>query len=257
MDLGFEEPAAVFESGSQNARIWTEGWVHARLYCPNCAAPRIERYPANRAAADFYCARCREDFELKAQRPRFGRKVLDGAFGTMCERLASDTSPSLMLMRYDKARLSVTDFFVVPRQFFVREVIEERPPLGPHARRAGWVGCKILLGDIPDAGKVWFVRESQALPQAEVLHAWRRTAFLQRARGEARGWLIEVMKSVEAIGAAAFTLDDVYAHEARLSTLYPGNRHVRPKIRQQLQVLRDQGFLQFTGRGRYRLSGSP
>ncbi|HEV2493712.1 MAG TPA: hypothetical protein VG204_11665 [Terriglobia bacterium] len=31
------------------------------------------------------------------------------------------------------------------------------------------------------------------------------------------------------------------------------NRHVRDKIRQQLQVLRDLGFVVFLGRGQYRL----
>ncbi|MCC7268444.1 MAG: hypothetical protein IT546_14060, partial [Caulobacteraceae bacterium] len=48
-------------------------------------------------------------------------------------------------------------------------------------------------------------------------------------------------------------LADVYAFEDRLARLYPGNRNVRPKIRQQLQVLRDQGYLDFVGRGLYRL----
>jgi type II restriction enzyme len=61
------------------------------------------------------------------------------------------------------------------------------------------------------------------------------------------------MKCIEAIGRREFSLDDVYAHEDRLHHLYPGNRNVRPKIRQQIQVLRDQGYLDFTGRGRYRL----
>ena len=32
------------------------------------------------------------------------------------------------------------------------------------------------------------------------------------------------------------------------------NRHVRPKIRQQLQVLRDLGLLDFLGGGSYRLA---
>ena len=52
-----------------------------------------------------------------------------------------------------------------------------------------------------------------------------------------------------------FTLEDVYAFERRLEAAYPDNRNVRPKIRQQLQVLRDAGFLTFEGRGRYRLAG--
>ena len=60
------------------------------------------------------------------------------------------------------------------------------------------------------------------------------------------------MKAVKAIGRPEFTLDEVYAHEAALAALYPGNNNVRPKIRQQLQVLRDRGWLAFSGRGTYR-----
>ncbi len=61
------------------------------------------------------------------------------------------------------------------------------------------------------------------------------------------------MKAVDLIGRPEFALDDVYAHEARLSAIYPDNNNVRPKIRQQLQVLRDNGYLEFLGGGRYRL----
>ncbi|MFL5035052.1 MAG: restriction endonuclease, partial [Microvirga sp.] len=54
-----------------------------------------------------------------------------------------------------------------------------------------------------------------------------------------------------------FQLDDVYAFERQLNLVYPNNQHVRPKIRQQLQVLRDYGYLDFTGRGAYRLRSVP
>jgi type II restriction enzyme len=63
-----------------------------------------------------------------------------------------------------------------------------------------------------------------------------------------------VLRCVEMIGRQEFTLEEVYAFEAHLSGLYPMNQHVRQKIRQQLQVLRDRGFIEFLGRGRYRLS---
>jgi hypothetical protein len=50
------------------------------------------------------------------------------------------------------------------------------------------------------------------------------------------------------------TLADVYAHAGALAKLYPNNAHVRDKIRQQLQVLRDDcGLLEFTTPGNYRL----
>jgi type II restriction enzyme len=213
----------------------------------------MTRYRNNRPVADFACTECGEDFELKSQKGKFGQKIVDGAFGTMCGRLAANDNPSLILMNYSLARLSVTDLFFVPKHFFVREIIEERKPLAPTARRAGWIGCNILLGEIPNAGKVFLIRDGQQTPKAAVLEQWRNTLFLKDEGVAARGWLIEVMKCVEAVGRETFSLDDVYAQEGRLHRLYPGNRNVRPKIRQQLQVLRDRGFLDFVARGRYRL----
>ena len=61
------------------------------------------------------------------------------------------------------------------------------------------------------------------------------------------------MKCVESLGTREFTLEEVYAFERVLGELYPGNQNVRPKIRQQLQYLRDRGFLEFVSRGHYRL----
>jgi type II restriction enzyme len=251
--LGFEEPPAGYTSGSQRARIFTESWVAAYLFCPNCGAGRVARYPNNRPVADFHCSTCREEFKLKSQKGRFGAKVADGAYSAKQARLRSDTNPNLVLMGYDLARFSVTDLLFVPKHFFTPQLIEARPPLAQTARRAGWVGSNILLRDVPESGKVWFVRGGEALPREHVLRRWRSTLFLREAGAAARGWTIEVMKSVEDIGREEFTLDEVYASEARLSGLYPSNRHVREKIRQQLQVLRDRGWLEFLGRGRYRL----
>lgn len=65
--------------------------------------------------------------------------------------------------------------------------------------------------------------------KGEVLERWRSTAFLADASLNARGWLLAVMRAVEAIGRPEFTLDEVYAHEEALAALYPGNNNVRPK----------------------------
>ena len=45
----------------------------------------------------------------------------------------------------------------------------------------------------------------------------------------------------------------IYGLEGWLREIYPQNRHIRPKIRQQLQRLRDLGYLEFIDRGIYRL----
>jgi type II restriction enzyme len=50
-----------------------------------------------------------------------------------------------------------------------------------------------------------------------------------------------------------FTTAEVYIFERELEKLHPDNRHVRNKIRQQLQVLRDLGLLLHIERGVWRL----
>ena len=50
-----------------------------------------------------------------------------------------------------------------------------------------------------------------------------------------------------------FTNEDVYAHARELERLHPDNRHVKDKIRQQLQVLRDAKLLIHVGSGLWRL----
>jgi type II restriction enzyme len=253
MKLGFEEAQLPYTSASQSARVWTERWVHAQVYCPNCGSAKIDPFPNNSPLADFVCSTCSEEYELKSQKSRFGDKVLDGEFRTKCMRLAASNNPNLFLLNYDRQQLAVRNFFVVPKHFFVREIIEERKPLPPTARRAGWIGSKILLNQIPTSGKIFIVRDGKPEPKDAVLAKWRRTLFLRGESLEARGWLIDVMKCVESIGKREFQIEDVYAFEDRLSRLYPGNRNVKPKIRQQLQFLRDRGYLDFMSRGSYRL----
>ena len=253
MKLGFEESQTPYSGGSQNARAWTERWVKDQLYCPNCGNPKINQFPANQPVADFVCPSCLEEFELKSQKTAFGTRVVDGAFRTMCERLGASNNPNLLLLSYDLANLSVKNAFIVPKHFFVREIIEERKPLAATARRAGWIGCNILLSQIPQSGKIFSVRDGQPQAKEAVLAEWKRTLFLREESTEGRGWLIEVMKCVELLGKKEFELDDVYAFEAQLSGIYPNNRHVKQKIRQQLQVLGDRGYLDFVSRGYYRL----
>lgn len=253
INFGFEEPQTPYSSGSQSARVWTERWVRDWVYCPNCGSPRIHPFPNNSPVADFLCESCREEYELKSQRSLFGNKVLDGSFRTKCDRLAADNNPNLFLLNYDLKQRSVLNLFVVPKHFFVRDIIEERKPLAATARRAGWIGSNILLNQIPQSGKIFIVRAGQLVPKDSVLSKWQLTSFLRDQEQEARGWLIEVMKCVEAVGRREFQIADIYAFEDRLSRIYPDNRNVRPKIRQQLQFLRDRGYLDFVSRGYYRL----
>ena len=255
MQLTFDTSLAEnYTSASQKMRILTEAWVDDVIYCPNCGEPRIDQYPNNKPAADFFCANCKEDYELKSKKESVGRKIVDGAYDTMIGRLQSSNNPNFFLLHYSPADLSVKDFFVIPKHFFVPEIIEKRKPLAPTAHRAGWVGCNILLQHIPETGKIFYVRSGQIEPKEKVLSGWQKTLFLREEKEiSAKGWLLDVMRCVEKIGKQSFTLNDVYAFEQELAKLHPENKHVKDKIRQQLQVLRDRGYLEFTARGQYHL----
>ena len=111
MKFQFEESRTPYTSGSQSARAWTERWMRDWVYCPNCGSPRISSFPNNSPVADFFCAACKEEYELKSQRHTFGNKVLDGSFRTKCERLAASNNPNLFLLNYDFKERSVTNSF--------------------------------------------------------------------------------------------------------------------------------------------------
>lgn len=253
MKVGFSEPQRTFDSSSQNARVLTETWVADAIYCPNCGNPRLNQFAANLPVADFFCANCNDQFELKSQKKAFGRKLANGAYGTKLQRLKSDTSPNLILLQYDLPNSTVRSVCMIPKRFFVPSIVEKRPPLGPKARRAGWVGSNILLERIPNSGRIYVVDDGKILPKDDVLTRWRKTAFLDAIDQSARGWLVEVMHCVDKIKKPEFSLDEVYQYESDLRSLYPKNRNVRPKIRQQLQFLRDNGYIEFLGSGHYRV----
>lgn len=252
MKLGFEETQSSYSSGSQSARSWTESWVHSWGYCPNCGHTKLNPFPNNKPVADFFCPSCKEEFELKSKKGKFGPKLANGAFKTKCERLAASNNPNFFLMNYDLKSLAVINLFIVPKHFFVRDIIEERKPLAATARRAGWTGSNILLSRVPDSGKIHIVQNGIIRAKDSVLEEWQKTLFLRQESPDTRGWLLDVMKCVESLGKRDFTLEEVYNFEKHLNELYPGNQNVRPKIRQQLQYLRDRGFIEFVGRGVYR-----
>jgi type II restriction enzyme len=256
MQLTFDEKLIEgYKSASQKVRVLTEHWVNESVYCPNCGHLDIDQYENNRPVADFYCKNCSEDYELKSKQKSVGTKIVDGAHRTMVERLASSSNPNLFLLNYDLLNLEVTNFFVIPKHFFVPEIIEKRNPLAPTARRAGWVGCNILLNYIPQKGKIFFVRNRQIEPKEKVLDEWNKTLFLRdEKKVSAKGWLLDVMRCIDKLGKLEFTISNVYAFENELSKLHPENRHIKDKIRQQLQFLRDKGYLHFVSRGCYRLA---
>lgn len=255
MNLNFDKSLEFgLKSQSQKIRVLSEDWVNRTIFCPNCGCEDILKYPNNRPVADFFCKSCDEDYELKSKKGVLGKKIVDGAYSSMIERLNSNSNPNFFLLTYDKSSVSVRDFLCVPKHYFTPNLIEMRRPLAQTARRAGWIGCNILLNNIPESGKVFFVREGKQLPRNLILDKWRETIFLRQEQSQsAKGWLIDILLIIEKIGKKEFKLDEIYEYESHLAKIHPENNHIKDKIRQQLQVLRDKNYLMFVDRGVYRL----
>ncbi len=118
------------------------------------------------------------------------------------------------------------------------------------ARRAGWVGCNILLSNVPSTGRIPIVTGGIIAERSEVRSRYEKVKAFSSLKTGVRGWTLDVFRIVEML-PDKFALGNVYAHEQGLTEAHPGNRNIRAKIRQQLQVLRDMGFIMFLGGGDY------
>jgi type II restriction enzyme len=245
--------AENYKSQSQRIRVITENWVGSEIYCPSCGR-NINQYKSNKPVADFYCTTCNEDYELKSKKFPIGAKILNGAFGTMIKRLNSIRNPNFFILNYDPEDYAILNFLVIPKHFFVPAIIEKRRPLSPKAKRANYVGCNILLKQIPSTGKIFYIKDKKIEPKDKVLENWDKTLFLRESKEtKARGWILDIMGCIDKLEKNTFSLDEVYRFEDTLKDKYPDNRHIKDKIRQQLQLLRDKGYLEFTNRGQYKL----
>lgn len=253
MNLQMDEKIAEkYNSESQKIRVITENWVNQNLFCPYCGNQYITQFENNRPVADFYCPRCTEEYELKSKNGTINNRINDGAYTTMIERVESISNPNFFFMQYIKSDLKVKNFIMVPKHFFSKEIVEKRKPLADSARRAGWVGCNIVIKQIPEEGRIFIVKNEIEQPIESIITKVKRTDFIGTYKLEARGWILDILNCVNKIDSKDFTLEQVYQFEEILATKHPNNNHIKDKIRQQLQVLRDKGIIEFNGRGQYR-----
>ncbi len=252
MNLQCTNLASAYKSGSQIARVRTEGWCAREVYCPACTSDRLLPSKANTPAVDFLCPECDQLFQLKSMRTSNPNRIPDAGYEAMVRSIRADKVPNLLVLQYS-TEWFVKNLLLVPRFFFSESVIQKRNPLGPKARRAGWVGCNILLGQVPADGRIAMVEDGISAEPRQVRAEFAQSAALAEIPPSVRGWTLDTLKVVRSLNKTQFTLEDLYRFESDLQELHPNNRNVRPKIRQQLQVLRDLGFLDFTDPGEYRV----
>jgi transposase-like protein len=158
-----KEGLSRYISNAQRARVSTEMWASASLYCPNCESANLRSLPVNTPARDYVCPRCASPFQLKAQSRPFTRRIVDAAYSAMVRAIREDSTPNLFALQYDVSSWTVVNIILIPHFAFPLSAIEKRRPLSPTARRAGWVGCNILLDAIPPDARIPIIKGGKIL----------------------------------------------------------------------------------------------
>jgi type II restriction enzyme len=243
-----------YTSRSQWARRVTEEWGLRQLFCVACPSPHLSAHRANTKVEDFLCPRCQRRVQLKAKSGRIGNQVANSAYQAKMEAIRDNRAPDYAFMAYDRGKMVVTDLLLVPGPFLTESVVSRRKPLKPTARRKGWVGSSIHLDRIPQKGKIVLVECGRIRGARQVRAQFSEVAFVSNLDAVRRGWVTDVMACLDELSLRQgdpFSNDDLYAFDERLHRLHPNNHNVRPKIRQQLQVLAKNGVIRRTRPGYY------
>jgi len=238
-----------YKSASQIARRITEPWAAENLYCCACPNDRLDAERVNAQVSDLLCPECVERYQLKSQAKQLGRKILGSNYQKLLDAVLGNRSPNFFLLHYQLPEWLVRNLIIIPRFAISPSVIIKRKALSDTARRSQWVGYLLDVGLIPGSAKIPLVINGSAVDPDEVREQFARIARIRGLRPESRGWTLDVLRCVELLPHETFTNGEVYAFEPDLGRLYPGNRHIKDKIRQQLQVLRDRGLLKPVARG--------
>ncbi|HLD43519.1 MAG TPA: DpnI domain-containing protein [Candidatus Nanoarchaeia archaeon] len=245
-----EEVFDRYKSNSQRIRVLTENWMGNNMFCPACSHLEINKFPNNQPVADFFCPQCNQQFQLKSQKSKFGKRILDGAYTLMIDSIKHDIRPNFFLLKYN-TDYYIENLFLLPYFFFTETIIEKRKPLSQRARRAGWIGCNVLLNKIPPEGIIKIIHEKEIYDKTTVHNQWKKVSFIKDTTLPERGWTLDVLRVIHALEKKEFSLKEVYEYEEELAKDHPENQHVKAKIRQQLQFLRDKGIVSFRERGKY------
>lgn len=241
-----------YKSLPQKARVISEAWFVSNGYCLACQNDKLQATAANTKATDFTCGACGHNYELKTFKTRPKRSLVDGAYGTMMARIMDGTVPTLLMLERNND-WTIAGLTAVHHTFLTPNVIAQRKALSQSARRAGWIGCNIRLDQIPADAHIAVIGNGRSNKSALVREAFQRYERLGAIEPKSRGWTTLTLLVIRSLGRNSFTLGDIYERQDQFAAAYPDNRNILPKIRQQLQILRDLRYLEFIGKGEYHL----
>ena len=228
---------------ADNARDVAEVWGEHNLYCPNCPSPRLTRKAQD--SSDFLCPECGLQFQLKGQKTRFGADIADGVYDLTLHAVKNNDAPCFFFVHYDMPSWTVIDVLLVPG-FAI-------PPSAIMKRKTGG-GCNITLSRISPDARIPIVSTIKASHSGdtecimisrmeEVRMKFKHLKPLADIPSKQRALALDVLNIIRRLKKTEFTSADFHPFEGELEKLHPDQTNLRDKIRKELLVLRDAGFL--------------
>jgi len=149
---------------------------------------------------------------LKSSRHWNRQRIIDAGYSSMDSAIRTDRTPNLLVMQCS-VEWRVQNLLLVPRVLFLEAAVEKRKPLGPKARRCGWVGCNILLSEIPRDGRIGIVCDGVASPPDDVRVRFNELRPFQMLKPPERGWTLSVYKLLQEMNKRSFRLSELSERE--------------------------------------------
>lgn len=231
-----------YKSNSQKSKNITEPWLLENFNCPFCKSKLIQ-YGANNKCADYYCKHCDEDFELKSKKGKFSKTKITGSeYYSTVNKLNSRKPHWIFLERNDE---QVTGLTFIPKYFFYDEMIEKRKELSEKAKRSGWNGSLIHIDMIPSFAKIQYVRNGKEIDNKIIKYKLMMVDKFKNIDAKNKGWKLLILSIIDNLPENIFSLNDLYEHVNELKIIYPDNKNITAKIREMLQLLRNEGYVNF------------
>jgi type II restriction enzyme len=109
----------------------------------------------------------------------------------------------------------------------------------------------LRLDLMPQVARIVIIKDSKIAARNEVLRLWSASQKVLTLSARKRGWLADIVRCVERVDPI-FSIGDIYHFKTELGRAHIDNHNIEAKIRQQLQVLRDLGMVEFIRPGIYR-----
>ena len=231
----------------------TEFWTANNIFCPICWSALVQ-HKIDKPVNDLFCRDCKADFELKSSKGNLWKTIPWWAYDIMMKEMANNPM-HLFILKYAKD-YTIKNFLVVPKYFFIPEIIQKRNTSKVKQKNWKirlWTWWNILFDKIPESWKIHYISNWTYKTRTEILKEWEKVKFLEKEKSSSKGWIFDIMICIEKLNKREFTLQDIYAFENELKLKHPKNNNIKPKIRQQLQFLRNKKYLEFIEKWKYKV----